>query len=267
MDELSGHPRSTVSIHAPARGATCRRDDVQRSNDVSIHAPARGATGECRRGATRLRGFYPRSREGSDGDAQAASLRHLLVSIHAPARGATGDAAPAAGAAGVSIHAPARGATVLMLSMQVEKQFLSTLPRGERPRGRVGVVELPRVSIHAPARGATSQWCARCIHREFLSTLPRGERRRALSERPLSTRFYPRSREGSDSCGAREDERREVSIHAPARGATRRRRSIVTARRCFYPRSREGSDSSASTLSILRAKFLSTLPRGERPSK
>ena len=56
---------------------------------------------------------------------------------------------------------------------------------------------------------------------EFQSTLPRGERRLANVWRWRSVRYFnPRSREGSDHgqlhCGSTED----ISIHAPARGAT-----------------------------------------------
>ena len=78
----------TISIHAPARGATTLSDDEIWELMISIHAPARGATElACyayeylvisihapARGATRLKGGYnhitknfnPRSREGSD---------------------------------------------------------------------------------------------------------------------------------------------------------------------------------------------------------
>ena len=58
---------STVSIHAPARGATSNKIvDVLTGEIVSIHAPARGAT-------VLLRSYWVA----------------WLVSIHAPARGAT----------------------------------------------------------------------------------------------------------------------------------------------------------------------------------
>ena len=99
-----------VSIHAPARGATCSAYDTDGEDGVSIHAPARGAT--C-----------PAS----------ASLISPIVSIHAPARGATLRHSNRKIASGfqstlphgerqylsafwtsrnfVSIHAPARGAT------------------------------------------------------------------------------------------------------------------------------------------------------------
>ena len=55
-----------VSIHAPARGATCAPAARTARSRVSIHAPARGAT-------------Y----------AEVKKTLKILVSIHAPARGAT----------------------------------------------------------------------------------------------------------------------------------------------------------------------------------
>ena len=56
----------TVSIHAPARGATDDHGKPGFGSIVSIHAPARGATGHG----------YSRTVRAT-------------VSIHAPARGAT----------------------------------------------------------------------------------------------------------------------------------------------------------------------------------
>ncbi len=76
----------------------------------------------------------------------------------------------------------------------------------------------------------------------FLSTLPRGERR---------------------NVGAMHADNLAVSIHAPARGATRLR---ARARMCegFYPRSRAGSDVRLTEDLQWWTEFLSTLPRGER---
>ena len=109
------HRRLSISIHAPARGATpCRgksRGDTWHFNprpreggdtsdllwytthDISIHAPARGAT--C---------CYKHHRNGQ------------AISIHAPARGATFKLGNGVGDGVISIHAPARGATAKMHS-------------------------------------------------------------------------------------------------------------------------------------------------------
>ena len=79
---------SFVSIHAPARGATCPKYGGCSSSIVSIHAPARGATHYninfplyCLFQSTLPRGERP------IGLLQALSAS--FVSIHAPARGAT----------------------------------------------------------------------------------------------------------------------------------------------------------------------------------
>ena len=76
-----------VSIHAPARGATCESTRDERELKVSIHAPARGATstghnpGQCT-------SFNSRPCErGNLRQCRFGAAEH--VSIHAPARGAT----------------------------------------------------------------------------------------------------------------------------------------------------------------------------------
>ena len=122
----------------------------------------------------------------------------------------------------LSIHAPAKGATM----------------------GRQCVLYITRISIHAPAKGATSH-----VVKISLSI----------------TYFNPRSREGSDLYNAgltwrsakfqstlprRERRRRlykhahyvQISIHAPAKGATKTANFKLSQFIDFNPRSREGSD-------------------------
>ena len=77
----------------------------------------------------------------------------------------------------------------------------------------------------------------------FQSTLPRGERRDDVFEAV---------------------ERKNISIHAPARGATDQPEQLGERIRYFNPRSREGSDGCISSSSRDSRKFQSTLPRGER---
>ena len=99
----------SISIHAPARGATEKRTALENTLHISIHAPARGATAFCAphhglikfqstlpRGERPASGqnqasyayFNPRSREGSD-FAFFLLADCSKISIHAPARGAT----------------------------------------------------------------------------------------------------------------------------------------------------------------------------------
>ena len=122
------------------------------------------------------------------------------------------------------------------------------------------------VSIHAPARGATIATMAsvkppKCFNPrsregsdqescntsegciEFQSTLPRGER-----QIPLTLRVLPA----------------DVSIHAPARGATPYTQDQHCDTNRFNPRSREGSDEICCAANIASSRFQSTLPRGER---
>ncbi len=58
----------TISIHAPAKGATRRRAEERGYLDISIHAPAKGAT-------YKITILYNKA----------------IISIHAPAKGATAD--------------------------------------------------------------------------------------------------------------------------------------------------------------------------------
>ena len=121
-------------------------------------------------------------------------------------------------------------------------KFQSTLPRRERPSN------IRKISIIHP----------------FQSTLPRRERRFGLHCCWDSDNFNPRSREGSDDClwravihffnfnprsreGSDKQNRQvltdlEISIHAPAKGATRTSQKQHRDKINFNPRSREGSD-------------------------
>ena len=95
----------------------------------------------------------------------------------------------------------------------------------------------------APARGATMlKKQIIPIVRAFQSALPRGERQQI---------------------GGSPDEDRNISIHAPTRGATSAVLLLPVATSNFNPRSHEGSDLRQSA-STCQKSFQSTLPRGER---
>ena len=101
----------SISIHAPARGATKTFDSSRVIHKISIHAPARGATDHILRlhfvkafQSTHPRGvrqhsfftsyykplhFNPRTREGCDVSPLRRPFGFSRISIHAPARGAT----------------------------------------------------------------------------------------------------------------------------------------------------------------------------------
>ena len=192
-------------------------------SSVSIHAPAWGATIRFTRFVSASLWFQSTHPRGVRRFFAVSSARSSWVSIHAPAWGATAAFASATRQRMVSIHAPAWGATRMkkpklaliacfnprtrvgcdksrFSATRTSMMFQSTHPRGVRPASRAssmgtlpvfqsthprGVRHVPqktvvcvrRVSIHAPAWGAT----------------PAGA--------------WPRKRS-------------EVSIHAPAWGAT-----------------------------------------------
>ncbi len=114
-----------------------RSDSCIQIQLISIHAPARGATCTVRLFDFLVMNFNPRSREGSDVTIDFNCSASNGISIHAPARGATlyrcGDtgchefqstlprgerrrlAHLIVGSLFISIHAPARGATAAAL--------------------------------------------------------------------------------------------------------------------------------------------------------
>ena len=74
--------------------------------------------------------------------------------------------------------------------------------------------------------------------------------------------FNPRPREGATTADpARRCERRQVSIHAPAKGRLDRARLGPTARISFNPRPREGATLHRMTSCRARQRFQSTPPR------
>ncbi len=138
------------------------RDSGQLQQDptptVSIHAPAWGATSGIIGHRQPTYRFNPRARVGRDSPINLGK-RYSVVSIHAPAWGATRNRQTIARYWLVSIHAPAWGATL-------NAGHWNQTTYGFNPRARVGrdirkgwAVYGPSVSIHAPAWGATPARC------------------------------------------------------------------------------------------------------------
>ena len=212
---------------------------------ISIHAPAKGATGKM--------GIY----EAYLGE----------ISIHAPAKGATLLTQSLECSLEISIHAPAKGATLFLLVFcAVCAVFQSTLPRRERrayPLGR-------RARVHFNPRSREgSDWILRsfsgCLATNFNPRSREGSDILPTARARGTSYFNPRSREGSDaflrmpSTGPPRFQStlprrkrlrplpldtaiRDISIHAPAKGATHQSTFAVSFARDFNPRSREGSD-------------------------
>ena len=211
----------TVSIHAPAWGATSRNAYDATTCGVSIHAPAWGATNIVNASSSGARFQFTLPR-GERPGALLGPRETRGVSIHAPAWGATDLSRASRMAFNVSIHAPAWGATE------------------DNTANRLQV----KVSIHAPAWGATgfqpqgSHDTRRFNSRsrvgsdaadskvispteEFQFTLPRGERPIpfVINQGVRTFQFtLPRGERHAILFGVDFDDR--VSIHAPAWGAT-----------------------------------------------
>ena len=203
--------------------------------------------------------FNPRSRAGSDTSSAYNHQRYSDVSIHAPARGATsaghgrclgqstfqstlprGERRQAAqdpvAACDVSIHAPARGATCAPISERVQADG------SFNPRSRAGSDLM---------RSCTSPWPIGCFNPRSRAGSDVRSMRHVMR---IGTSFNPRSRAGSDGCAAWTSPiavsrfnprsragsdlriavhpmpRSPVSIHAPARGATRYRPGACSCR-------------------------------------
>ena len=99
--------------------------------------------------------------------------------------------------------------------------FQSTLPRGERRYSATHSDTVYVISIHAPARGATLSDRETVTESQHFNPRSREGSDWLLPARAnCRTDFNPRSREGSDGNIFDNPELLEISIHAPARGAT-----------------------------------------------
>ena len=123
----------SISIHAPAWGATVEDDLLVHRIVISIHAPAWGAT-RRKEIAKRLNEFQSTRPRGARPVGGARSGGDSPISIHAPAWGATVIFCIASLVYDISIHAPAWGATSCTVPFPCPLH----------------------ISIHAPAWGATS---------------------------------------------------------------------------------------------------------------
>ena len=178
---------------------------IVREHTISIHAPARGATITVDDAGNVMYNFNPRTREGCDVDDSASAAASIPISIHAPARGAT-VLSPREKRKILNFNPRTREgcddypqnfqmyATIFQsthprgvrlqsdLKVIAPPGFQSTHPRGVRPssivpassaliyfnpRTREGCdlrtpntsSDLITISIHAPARGATVFFC------------------------------------------------------------------------------------------------------------
>ena len=153
-----------------------------------------------------------------------------------------------------------------MIMMRRMLPFQSTLPRGERPCSFSNVITalLFQSTLPRGERPCRTQWSA-SGRAHFNPRSREGSDGALHAHQRRGYDFNPRSREGSDfqyhdrryhpSC---------ISIHAPARGATKPSDSSMPSAKYFNPRSREGSDFDTFLVIAATNQFQSTLPRGER---
>ena len=170
-----------ISIHAPAKGATCdilscvshhsrfqstlpRRE---RHRTVTVYSN----TGEFQ--STLPRWERPEYRA-------PVTNRDRYISIHAPAKGATSTDGLQCADRSISIHAPAKGATRNLTPTRWAQPHFN-------PRSREGS-DLVAAAVKQQAP-------------EFQSTLPRRERLAVFIVDCTGSNFNPRSREGSDRSG------------------------------------------------------------------
>ena len=191
-------PHQTISIHAPARGATLHNQELCRSRKFQSTLP-RGER------------LFLRIHAG-----KAIKFQSTLPRGERPCRNRETQKTHA-----FQSTLPRGERPATFYGSNVFRIFQSTLPRGERrlPHG-CNVICLC-ISIHAPARGATlRRWFQKLQMVVFQSTLPRGERpvvgvrfglkwifqstlprgeRQSCKNFPQCIyHFNPRSREGSD---------------------------------------------------------------------
>jgi len=139
-------------------------------------------------------------------------------------------------------------------------EFQSTRPRGARQNnGQCSTCSL--VSIHAPARGATLQQC-RMRRAGRFNPRARAGRDIPLKADAIAVKFQSTRPRGARPVLLCYKLFLQVSIHAPARGATYTD-MLRPHRFCFNPRARAGRDLIPAATSA-KLPFQSTRPRGAR---
>ena len=232
--------RPTVSIHAPTRGATFRRQCRHRYRRVSIHAPTRGATAYIV-DYVGVAGFNSRAHAGRD----TRSLPRTFTTDGFNSRAHAGRDVPSVGRSRVIMFqfTRPRGARL------DERAYLS-VGHGFNSRAHAGRDGQPGlisritviVSIHAPTRGATVRGGGNLGRDSFNS----------------------RAHAGRDSSLPLPLHNVGVSIHAPTRGATARQCLQPTIFRRFNSRAHAGRDAEVPQLSTTTSLFQFTRPRGAR---
>ena len=146
---------SSVSIHAPTKGATILSVALSRLSFVSIHAPTKGATIKAEAWNRMTACFNPRSHEGSDWAQVCTFFENTWFQSTLPRRERQQCGAPVSVECEFQSTLPRRERHCTLYDGIVKMLFQSTLPRRERPYGYTGNGVSTDVSIHAPTKGAT----------------------------------------------------------------------------------------------------------------
>ena len=163
----------------------------------------------------------------------------------------------------ISIHAPPRGATRWQEPNRVRTPFQFTPLREGRPMCGIRVRWRRRISIHAPPRGATKSMPGQSTRRRFQFTPLREGRPASLPSAPWWTLFqFTPLREGRQATAIITRERKEISIHAPPRGATVHRRSSRKPSGDFNSRPSARGDSPGRGYQLLINISIHAPPRG-----
>ena len=146
----------SISIHAPARGATWTTPSlIYTTSNFNSRPCERGDRAAREGGEHHLFQFTP-LREG-----RPALYDYMAgdgtISIHAPARGATGPARRSRPTPQFQFTPLREGRQQLRLAAAVSPLFQFTPLREGRPTARQRATHCFLISIHAPARGATAK--------------------------------------------------------------------------------------------------------------
>ena len=188
---------NTISIRAPARGATGIWRVAERFPNISICAPARGATSRSVHTRRRINHFNPRSHEGSDITGMA-NVRHQkafqsalprgerpavqatdLPHAHFNLRSREGSDYIRYGICDRSKHFNPRsheGSDIIRLAESLGMRISIRAPARGATKSRNTSYPGLDISIRAPARGATVLFPYFVQSLRFQSALPRGER-------------------------------------------------------------------------------------------
>ena len=197
---------SSISIRAPAKGATSQTLDVLTTILFQSALPRRE-----RRKYTAICflccNFNPRSREGSDCKSEVRRVAIFRFQSALPRRERLKRNKGFETKPYISIRAPAKGATILVIVLEL-------MPL--------------QISIRAPAKGATFDSFRSGATEKFQSALPRRERRLFILQSLIALLFQSAlPRRERHRMLDRQIRGLVISIRAPAKGATTYQRTVT----------------------------------------